>query len=105
MITCRFCGTTHVANTLFCSDCGTYLLEDDCRGTDPLNTNELDRLGEDEGKALSNSCVKGISPPVVRLKIGESAREVEIPLTKAIPLGRFDPAGDVFPEIDLTIGV
>ena len=36
------------------------------------------------------------------MKIGESAREVEAPLSKAIHLGRLDPASDVFPEIDLT---
>ena len=51
MIKCPFCGTTHVANTLFCSECGTYLLEDDRRGTDPLGTDEIGWVGEEEEEA------------------------------------------------------
>ena len=102
MIKCPFCGTTHVANTLFCSECGTYLLEDDRRGTDPLGTDEIGWVGEGEEEPESSPVVKGTGPLAVRLRIGESGREVEASLNKAIHLGRLDPASDVFPEIDLT---
>ena len=47
--------------------------------------------------------VKDTSPLAIRLKIVESAREVEALLTNVIPLGRLDPASDVFPKIDLTL--
>ncbi|HEX9924001.1 MAG TPA: FHA domain-containing protein, partial [Anaerolineae bacterium] len=46
--------------------------------------------------------VKGTGPLSIRLKIGDSGREVEATLAKAIHLGRLDPASDVFPEVDLT---
>jgi len=91
-----------VANTLFCSECGTYLLEDDRRGTDPLGTDEIGWVGEDEEDSEANPLIKGTGPLAIRLRIGENAREVEATLNKAIHMGRLDPASDVFPEIDLT---
>ena len=102
MIKCPFCGTTHVANTLFCSECGTYLLEDDRRGTNPIDMDEIGSVSEAEGEAGLSSFVKGTGPLAIRLKMRDSKREVEATLTRAIPLGRLDPASDVFPEIDLT---
>ncbi len=102
MIKCPFCGTTHVANTLFCSECGTYLLEDDQRGTDPLGTDEIGWVGEGEEGADDSPNAKGTGPLAIRLRIGDHAREIEAPLNKAVHLGRLDPASDVFPEIDLT---
>ncbi|UCC88035.1 MAG: FHA domain-containing protein [Anaerolineales bacterium] len=101
MIKCPFCQTTHVPNTLFCSECGTYLLEDDRRGTDPLGTEEIRWVGPDDegGEHLTK---QGSGPLSVRLHIGEGGREVEASLTKAIHLGRLDPASDVFPEVDLS---
>jgi pSer/pThr/pTyr-binding forkhead associated (FHA) protein len=91
-----------VANTLFCSECGTYLLEDDRRGTDPLGTDEIGWVGEEEDEAEASHLIKGTGPLGIRLKIGDSGREVEALLNKAIHMGRLDPASDVFPEIDLT---
>jgi pSer/pThr/pTyr-binding forkhead associated (FHA) protein len=101
MIKCPFCQTTHVANTLFCSECGTYLLEDDRRGTDPLGTGEIGWVGTEE-EGSEHLTQQGSGPLGVRLHIGESGRQVEASLTKAIHLGRLDPASDVFPEIDLS---
>lgn len=102
MIKCPFCGTSHVANTLFCSECGTYLLEDDRRGTDPLGTDEIGWVGEGEDEPEADSLVKGTGPLSIRLRIGDDGREVEATLAKAVHLGRLDPASDVFPEVDLT---
>ena len=101
MIKCPFCQTVHVANTLFCSECGTYLLEDDRRGTDPLGTGEIGWVGTEE-EASEQLSKQGSGPLGVRLFIGESGRQVEASLNKAIHLGRLDPASDVFPEIDLS---
>ncbi|MFQ5575789.1 MAG: FHA domain-containing protein [Anaerolineae bacterium] len=102
MIKCPFCQTTHVDNTLFCSECGTYLLEDDKRGTDPLGTSEIGWVGDTTEDPNAPASFQGTGPLAIRLKIGDRRREVEIPLNKAIHLGRLDPASDVFPEIDLT---
>jgi pSer/pThr/pTyr-binding forkhead associated (FHA) protein len=91
-----------VANTLFCSECGTYLLEDDRRGTDPLGTDEIGWVGEDEEDAEASPLDKGTGPLSVRLRILDSGREIEATLSKAIHMGRLDPASVVFPEIYLT---
>ena len=103
MITCPFCHATHVANTIFCSECGHYLIEDENRQTDPLETleigSEFDVTDEADIAALFQQDVK---PRAIQLKIGPKKREVEIPLDKAILLGRVDPSSNVFPEIDLT---
>jgi pSer/pThr/pTyr-binding forkhead associated (FHA) protein len=39
---------------------------------------------------------------ILRLKIGDHQREVQVVLNKVIHLGRLDPASNIFPEVDLT---
>jgi len=102
VVKCPFCGTPQVANTIFCSECGVYLLDDERKRTDILNLHDLDLDKDDGGKAQAEALRKGSGPLAVRLKIGESHRVVEATLTKAVHLGRLDPISDVFPEIDLT---
>ncbi len=103
MIKCPFCQATHVVNTVFCSECGHYLLEDVKPETDPLETIEMsmrDEAPEEQSDSLSQP---GTEPKVIQLKIGNSNREVELPLHKPIQLGRVDPASDTFPDIDLSV--
>jgi hypothetical protein len=77
-------------------------LEDDRRGTDPLGTDEIGWVGEEDDEQDASPHMKGTGPLSIRLKIGDEGREVEASLTKAVHMGRLDPASDVFPEIDLT---
>ena len=104
MIKCPFCHATHVANTVFCSECGNYLLEDETRATDPLlNDNDADKAEGTPGEPKGTGGLKKNARPVaVQLKIGSGKREVEVNLDKDIHIGRVDPASNVFPEIDLT---
>jgi hypothetical protein len=102
MVTCSFCQIDYVANTIYCSECGHYLLEDHKRETDPLDTQTKGWAGDVEGKAKSASFYMDTHPVAIRLKIGLGGREVEIPLNRSIHLGRLDPVLDVFPEIDLS---
>lgn len=102
MLKCPFCHRTYVNNTIFCNECGHYLLEDDKRETDPLEAHRIGWVGDtpQEAKASnSTQLVNGSS--TIRLRI-ENKREVEINLSKTVWIGRMDPADDVFPEIDLT---
>jgi pSer/pThr/pTyr-binding forkhead associated (FHA) protein len=103
MTKCPFCGANFVANTIFCGECGHYLLKDNDRATDPLE--------EIKAKTLADTAQLTASPPAslvanepraVRLIIGERQREVEIQLDSVTRLGRVDPGSDVFPELDLT---
>jgi pSer/pThr/pTyr-binding forkhead associated (FHA) protein len=103
MVKCPFCGTTHVANTVFCGECGNYLLEDDQRKTDPLEKNEAGWSGEvSDISAEDSSLPEDSQLAALRLKIGERKREVEVRLNKDVNIGRVDPTSTVFPEVDLT---
>ncbi len=102
MIKCPFCGTNQVANTIFCSECGVYLLEDERRGTEALDVDPKNWSDETANEVLAAWDKKKSGTIVVRLKIGEKQREVETTLVKSVHLGRLDPASDVFPEVDLT---
>lgn len=103
MIKCPFCHATHVANTVFCGECGHYLIRDENRKTDPLETveigSEFDVTDETNIAALFRQDIK---PRAIQLRIGSKKRELEIGLDKAILLGRVDPSSNVFPEIDLS---
>ena len=103
MIICEFCQTAHVVNTIFCSECGHYLLHDNKPETDPLENNKISHVEDRKDYVLNGSFLHfDVRPVAVRLKIGPGKREVEMSLDKVIHLGRVDPALDVFPEIDLT---
>ncbi|MDX1524488.1 MAG: FHA domain-containing protein [Anaerolineae bacterium] len=105
MIKCRFCQAIHVNNTVFCSDCGGYLLEDDARETDAL---DVDEIGWTNGAvAISKDAPlanhRDPRPLAVRFIIGDNKREVEPVMSQVTHvLGRVDPVSNVFPEIDLS---
>lgn len=103
MIKCPYCQAIHVDNTVFCGECGQYLLEGHDRSTDPIGIDVINWRGEtvsDAGTARSPQL--GTGPMSLGLKIGEGGREVEAVLNKVILLGRVDPGAHIFPEIDLT---
>lgn len=102
MIKCPFCGTSSVENTLFCSECGLYLINGEDRATDPLEDDEAEVSPVPEEEKTRSQPAKGQEPHTLRLKIGDRQRKVEVSLNKTIHLGRIDPGSDVFPEIDLT---
>jgi pSer/pThr/pTyr-binding forkhead associated (FHA) protein len=41
------------------------------------------------------------SPLTLRLTVPESGREVEVPFTEQVTIGRLDPASASFPDVDL----
>jgi len=114
VITCPFCQTVHVDNTIFCDECGTYLLEEEKRDTFPLEeqketsqpekTQPAEADLEEKMLDVSTEAYSAGSdvPPVLRLKIGPRKRLVEVTLDKPIHLGRLDPSANVYPEVDLT---
>jgi hypothetical protein len=100
MVKCPHCRAGHPENTLFCEACGAYLPGDNRTETDPLATGELTWVEREEmGEAPG---VDVTSPLGLKLMIPESRREVEVPLTKGVNIGRLDPAMACFPEVDLT---
>ena len=92
MVRCPSCGKQHPENTLFCGECGAYLLAEGRKRTDPLAI-------EDVGNLVAVPTARSLT---VRLCVQETGREVEFGLTKEVSIGRLDPATATFPDIDLT---
>jgi len=100
MIKCPVCQAEHPENTLFCDECGSYLQEGNQKETDPLAAAEVTWMEREETLEVSGKEV--VSPVSLKLSIPDSGREVELPLTKEVNIGRLDPASASFPDIDLT---
>ncbi len=103
MIVCSACKLSNVDNTLFCTECGTYLADSDSQVTDPVGikmTNwSVDATNQTNG---GSQPTHGTEPLAVNLEIGEVKRPIRISLRKPIHMGRLDPGANIFPEIDLT---
>jgi len=101
MIKCPSCGKRHPENTLFCDECGAYLLPQGRKRTDPLAVEEVDWMETDFGStgALESA---DAAPMTVRLSILDTGRQIEFMLAKEVSIGRLDPATATFPDIDLT---
>jgi hypothetical protein len=103
MVKCQFCQAIYVTNTIFCNECGNCLLDEENRDTDPLDIAAIGWVGGVTSHPRTVSSVQTYPrSSLLRLKIGDSQREVEIPLQKFINLGRIDPTENIFPEIDLS---
>jgi len=101
MVKCPSCGSMNVANTLFCGECGSYLLDEEGERTDLLAPGQLEwSSASDEPRAPQPA--RNQAPLSIRLRIGYTRRTVESPLDKTIHLGRLDPANGIFPEVDLS---
>ncbi len=104
MIQCQFCRITYVTNTIFCPECGQYLLSGEQIGTDPIDVAQIRWEGEADDSYLKDRGVTLARPVTVCLRVGQGnkVRELEISLVRPIRLGRNDPMEDIFPEVDLT---
>src|SRR5690606_10843797 len=102
MIKCPFCHVSHVYNTLYCSECGYYLPENENRETDPLDTGDIGpKTDTTDKEAPTGGPELAAELQAIRLRIGQ-CHEIEIPSDRVIHLGRVDPSLDVFPEVDLS---
>ena len=104
MVKCPYCQAIFVENTLFCSECGSYLLQNEGKKTDPLDTSELTLAHEHTERLDSDAEISEVPrPQSLHLTIGETRRVLEISLGKTINLGRVDPTASVFPEVDVSV--
>ena len=103
MIICPTCNAENVDNTLFCTECGDFLQGDshDSPATS-LEGVMLHDLVLDSSTPSDPTKNLGTGPLAISLEIGEVKRSLQIPLTKPIHMGRIDPNGNIFPEVDLT---
>ncbi len=101
MIKCPSCGKNHPENTLFCDECGAYLLVEGQKRTDSLAVEQVAWMEADLDleEALD---VANARPIKLRALILDSGRQIELTMHKEINIGRLDATSATFPEIDLT---
>lgn len=100
MIVCPYCKRELLEGTLFCPECGASLATQE--GAAPAGREEVAPAEEEEGDEGSGRTTARISLSQLRLLILNSGRMVACPQQEVILLGRLDPAGGIFPEVDLT---
>jgi hypothetical protein len=79
MIKCPVCQVKYPENTLFCEECGSYLLGGDAAETDPLAVGEITWMEREETVEVPEEEV--VSPVNLKLSILDSGRDMELSLT------------------------
>lgn len=104
MVRCRVCQTNYVTNTIYCTECGAYLLEPEELETEPIEMARINWMGKMRNAQTGDVELPHPGPLSVRLIIGKGTqkRELEVVLVRPVRLGRSDPSQNIFPEIDLT---
>ena len=104
MIICPFCQAEQVYNTIYCGECGHYLLsEEDKRKTEHYASKDIQPVFDHSGQPQISLPSILTGSVIVQLKIISTQREVQLALNKKLLFGRIDPVLDVFPDIDLTL--
>lgn len=102
MIECPSCGRKHRPGTLFCSECGVYLPTGGPLGTEPVPPRDLPVAKADawgsgpEGRAGMRASVS------LRVRVLSTGRQIPLPPTEEVQVGRLDAAHGIFPDVDLT---
>lgn len=93
MIKCPFCGSVYAENTLFCEECGSYMVPSDGQSTDPLTG----PIGQDAEQEQASR-----RPAKILVLCIEDGGRIELPLSKEVVIGRLDAGHAIFPDVDLT---
>lgn len=101
MIRCPSCQKSHPENTLFCDECGAYLVMEGDKRTDPLMMETSTWV---DPEAAMASAPRPEADRLVTLSIlfVDLNRQLEFPLSKELSIGRLDAASATFPDVDLT---
>ncbi len=103
MIECPSCGAKHRPGTLFCSECGVYLLTGGPLRTEPLPESDLPTTRADPWQSgLEPSPTDDSAAEIALAIIAPSGRQLALPTDGEAVLGRLDATRGVFPNVDLT---
>jgi pSer/pThr/pTyr-binding forkhead associated (FHA) protein len=102
MIECPSCGREHRPGTLFCTECGVYLPTGGPLGTEPIPEQDLPAATAYAWDGEFRTAPPEQRETVVRIKILSSGRQVQLPTTEQVHIGRLDAAHGIFPEVDLS---
>jgi hypothetical protein len=101
MIECPSCGRKHRPGTLFCSECGVYLPTGGPLRTEPLSDEELPVSRANPWPSEQVEEAEGVLIPL-RLRVLPTDRQIRLPSTAEVHIGRLDAAHGIFPDMDLT---
>ncbi len=102
MIECPSCGRQHRPGTLFCSECGVYLLTGGPLRTEPLPESELPTARADPWASGSGPPPAESGTSNLTVVMTATGRHVPLPPGGEAVLGRLDATRGVFPDVDLT---
>jgi pSer/pThr/pTyr-binding forkhead associated (FHA) protein len=102
MIECPSCGRKHRPGTLFCSECGVYLPTGGPLRTEPLPEEELpvSRANPWASEPVEQSAEPAMPP--LRIEVVSTKRQIQLPKTSEVHIGRTDAAHGIFPDLDLS---
>jgi pSer/pThr/pTyr-binding forkhead associated (FHA) protein len=101
MAKCKECGSNEMDGTLFCNECGAYLLAANNQSTAQLPFS--DSLNDPVPPALLGQDLAAVAEAErVMFVIPSSGRRLTQALNDEIRVGRADPAKGFVPELDLT---
>ncbi len=102
MIECPSCGRKHRPGTLFCSECGVYLPTGGPLRTEPLPEEELPISRANPWASEPVEEPSEIPTVPLRIRITSTGREIQLPSTAEVHVGRLDSAHGIFPDLDLS---
>jgi len=102
MIKCSACGNAYLPGTLYCGECGAFLLEEE-QSSDGARHPFTNLPRTPSRPVLIGQNVN----PVTRAEritfvIPNSGRHIKLSLDDNIRIGRADPTVSLYPELDLT---
>lgn len=102
MIECPSCGRKHRPGTLFCSECGVYLPTGGPLRTEPLPEEELpvSRANPWASEPVKEESKVSLIP--LRFKVLSTDRQIQLPSTPEVHVGRLDAAHGIFPDLDIS---
>ena len=102
MSECPSCGREYLPGTLFCSECGVYLLTGGSLSTEPIPDEELPVSQADPWASALLGETTALSLIPLRIKVLSTGRQIQLPPMAEAYIGRLDEARGIFPDVDLT---
>jgi pSer/pThr/pTyr-binding forkhead associated (FHA) protein len=100
MIICPYCHQELLEGTVFCPECGASLVDEELLQAD--TTDPVPMAPEPVPNTSTGKTTAHITPTQLRLLVLNSGRTIPCPFGEVMLIGRSDPSGGIFPEVDLS---
>ena len=101
MIRCKECGASNFEGSLFCAECGGFIVDFDPNSTTILPFSDF--LGKPLPPPVATPATPTIPRPTqITIFIPSSRRRVQVTMKGEMRIGRADSQSGITPELDLT---